>query len=287
MISSDPLTVLIELCESERERHSYRKLAACFGSEIESLVSAGALVPAPYLDSIPCGQCDRGHSVELEYVSDIQRHRYFCPEAGLVDVDDADLITHCVDMVWLLGQLKNSIGATGPRNPREIDRGHIWYLGSALTGETKWNLLFARRMVGAARSEALASWIGSQPAGTISLVLSTTLQLPRAAVPSPTSIFIELDEVVTWRGGRIEVNRRSLDAWVRKARFGKSFLTKAEMTEKQVRQIAQARRNRGEVAKSVNAEATGILDEWHDHFPDEEKPGHSTVRKLLSKSEHA
>lgn len=278
---SDPLQALLKLCDAPGRAHRRAQLIERFGGTAECLITSGALVRCANLASIFCYECEEGHPARIERDGGTGQHWYFCPEAGRVEVDDADPIAFRFDIDWLLEQLAKAVPTLSFR-PTTLIEDRAWFIGLAITGRTEWNAIFTRRILGLNHLDELSANLRSLPPAEVSLALTTTPAHPHN-IPLPAhSTFVDLTDVASWQHGAIVLDQGRLRAWLRAAKDRRPAAGSYGSFAKQVEEIERARADRGVARQAVHADAKAFLDEWADHFPDAKPPGLSTVRRHLT-----
>jgi hypothetical protein len=142
--NADAVAILCELADTCVDRFAAVALEGQYGAAVSFLIRIGALTPGDPQASIACQQCDRDHAPTVEFDPATARHFYFCPEAGRVEVQDAEIATLCLDPEWLVGWLRRELPILPPARRRALVPGRAWYLGEAAIGGTALSVVFAR-----------------------------------------------------------------------------------------------------------------------------------------------
>ena len=82
----------------------------------------------------------------IEFDVEQRCYVHFCPEAGLVTVNDADLIRHRFRPEWLADWLAMALRLTSPLRRSFLVDGRVWYLGDTVCGDTLVKVIFARQV---------------------------------------------------------------------------------------------------------------------------------------------
>lgn len=213
----DTFNIVPLLCDlSEASDEVFRESEMGFGSHsgLQHLAEMGAIERGPRPESVTCTACDADHPAAIEYDQDRRSYVHFCPEAGLVTLNDADLITHRFRPEWLVDWLVKEIPITSAlRRPALVD-GRVWHLGDASCGDALVTAIFARRVSSQAELDHLMSALRPiHPIGK-GLVLTTSPHVARQ-VPLPNGFeFLELGDIIRSVGDRLIVDRANLDSRV-------------------------------------------------------------------------
>jgi hypothetical protein len=277
--------LLCDLSESSDEVFHASRIGPECESGLEHLARLGAIEPGPRPATVVCDACDADHPAVIEF--DVERRCYvhFCREAGLVTVNDADLITYRFRPEWLVNWLMKELTITSPlRRPPLVD-GRVWQLGDAACGDTQATIIFARRVRSQADFDLLASSLRPVHPADKGLVITTSLQAVRQ-VPLPGGYeLVPLLEIVRSDLDGVVVDTVRLRSWIRgmHATTSKGAPTRIGRPSPQARisQIFNLRRERGLPIVSHLAEAKAILAEWPQHASDQRPPNVSTVRRHM------
>jgi hypothetical protein len=279
-------TVVQLLCDlSEASDETFRESMMEGGSRagLEFLTKLGALTLGPRPAVVTCTACDVDHSEVIEYDGERQRYVHFCPDAGLVSVADADLITHEFHPEWLVDWLIRTLPISSPHKrglglvPRQV-----WHLGDAKVGGTVITVVFARRVFAHRNIDLLASALRPIYRADKGLVVTTSLNVARqVALPGGYEL-LPLPEIVSAGRDGLSLDTVRLGSWIKgmpatTAKGGPTRIGRPSPTAL-VSQIYNLRRGRGLPVDNDSAEARAILAEWNHHAPDQKPPGHSTVR---------
>ena len=162
MIASiDPVNLLCDLIEASVGSFEASALPDQWGGSIDFLSNIGAATKGGLLSVLTCRACDGDHPVRLEFDPKTRRHWHFCPEAGLVMVEDDVLATVRVDPEWVLDWLVTALPITPPVRRRVLVPALAWHLGDAHIGGTELAVVFAIGMCRQSNLGALASAISA------------------------------------------------------------------------------------------------------------------------------
>ena len=128
MTTFDPVGLLVEH-PGRGDRLPAKPVSRRWPETLAYLERIGVVQADALLTELTCSECDRDHSVVTEFDPAARKHRYFCPEAGLVIVDDDDLASLRVDFLWLLDWLERELPVVLPRRRRPLIEGRAWLLG--------------------------------------------------------------------------------------------------------------------------------------------------------------
>jgi hypothetical protein len=278
---------LCDLSESPDEVFNASKIGPERDSELQYLAGLGAIEPGPRPETIVCDACDADHPAVIEFDAERRCYVHFCPEAGLVTVNDADLITHRFRPGWLVDWLVKEIPFTSPVRPRAIVPECAWHLGDTKCGDTLVTAVFARRVGGQLALGQLAAALRSVHPADKGIVITTSLNTVRA-VPLPDGYeFIHLPDLVVSMPNRLAMDHDRFASCIRgmPSRTAKGARTREGRPSQgsMIVKIFDLRRARGNPVAGVSAEARAIIDEWTDHAPDQMAPAFSTVRAHVTK----
>jgi hypothetical protein len=235
---------------------------------------------------VACNACDADHPAVIEFDAGRRCYVHFCPEAGLVTLNDVDLNTYRFRPEWLIDWLTKELPITSPlRRPPLVD-GRVWQLGDAACGDTQATVIFARRVSSQADFDQLASALRPIHPADKGLVITTSRQAVRQ-VPLPGGYeLVPLPDIVRPSRDGVMLDTVRLGSWIRgmHATTSKGAPTRIGRPSPQVRisQIFNVRRERGLPVVSFLGEAKAILAEWPQHVSDQKPPNVSTVRRYVS-----
>lgn len=231
------------LCDlSEASDDVFRESMIECGSRnnLQLLTKLGAIEPGPRPSTVTCRACDADHSEVIEYDADRRCYIYFCPEAGFVAVDDADLITLRFRPDWLLDWLVKGIPIISSFRRPPLAQGRVWHLGDAACGDALVPVIFARRVSSQAALDLLVSALRPvHPAGK-GLVVTTSAHVARQVQLPNGFEFLDLGDISRLVGDRLIVDRTSLDSRVQ-GLLGRSLPAK--------RPVRAVRKNRKEPSR--------------------------------------
>jgi hypothetical protein len=213
----DTVNIVPFLCDlSEASDEVLRESEMGLGnhSGLQQLVEMGAIERGPRPETVACAACDDDHPAPVEYDSNRRRYVHFCPEAGLVTLNDADLITHRFRPEWLVDWLAKEIPIHSPvRRPALVD-GRVWHLGDATCADVVVTFIFARRVSSQEVLDLLVSALRPlHPIGK-GLVLTTSIHTARQVQLPNGFKFLDLGDIVRSVGDQLIVDQANLDSRV-------------------------------------------------------------------------
>ena len=278
------LNLYLQLAAGRGSAVSTQPLRDRFGEHLDHLSAIGAVRRGQPSSVVTCGHCFEGHSAEVKYDAVRRRSFFFCAEAGRVEIDDQERETVLPNLLWLPDQLARAL-AIGPSPPRrELIGSSAWLLGDAVIGSATVSLALAIGIRTAVELDLLIKGLRSRMIVDAGLVLVSGCVVVDAFRNTSNYQPVILSEIARLVGGAIEVNRAALAAWTRTMLLGDERPKAARGRPgllQQVHNIRDARSNRGKTASTELREAQEIWQEWLDHFPDQGRPGKSTIRKHL------
>ncbi|MGD0631793.1 MAG: hypothetical protein ABR987_20875 [Terracidiphilus sp.] len=288
-MQTETVNIVLLLCDlSEASDEVFRESemgSGCHGG-LQQLAEMGAIERGPRPETVACAACDADHPAVIEYDAERRCYVHFCPEAGFVTVNDADLVTQRFRPEWLVDWLTKALPITSPLGRPALIQGRVWPLGDAACGDTRATIVFARRISSQADFDLLAATLRPAHPADRGLVITTTRQAVRQ-VPLPGGYeLIPLPEIVRLNRDGLMLDTVRLGSWIRgmPASTAKGAPTRPGRPSPQARilQIFHARRGRGLPVVSYLAEAEAILAEWPQHASDQKPPNVSTVRRHVS-----
>ena len=206
------------LCDLSEAPSEIFRVGALVGHEPDNdlriLTELGAVGPGPRPESITCQACDADHSAPLEFDAFARRYIYFCPEAGWVAVDDADLATLRFDPEWLVDWLVSALAMPSPARRRALVSGRVWHLGDTPCGGTLVTVILTRRISSQAVLDELASVLGTVHLADKGLVITTSPQVARQVQLPHGFAFVDLREIGRMVGRRPQVDQTRLTSLV-------------------------------------------------------------------------
>jgi hypothetical protein len=196
----------------------------------------------------------------IEYDPDQQCYVHFCPEAGLVTLSDADLITHRFRPEWLVDWLVKEVPITSPlRRPALVD-GRVWQLGDASCGDALVTAIFARRVSSQAELDLLISALRPiHPAGK-GVVFTTSPHVARQVQLPNGFEFLDLGDIIRAVGDRLIIDRANLDSRVQ-ALQGEPLPAKPPVRASRKNRKEPSRLDYREVDKPLIAEMHAMISE--------------------------
>jgi hypothetical protein len=287
MAVANIVQLLCDLSEASEDvfRDTFFKGDCC--QHIKTLTDMGLIEPGPTPDTITCAACDADHVATLEYDPGRRRYTYFCPEAGWVAADDADLVTYRFRPEWVADWLVKALPITSPVQRPAIVPEFVWYLGDATCGVTSVTVIFARRMSSQVTLDRLASELRTIHPAEKGLILTTAMRVPRHLRLPGGFEMLPLAEIIRAGGDSFSVDKQRLGRWLRgiEQTTAKGARTRSGRPSPQasiVAQIYDERRQQRLPISSERAEARAILEAWRQFASDRTRPHLSTVRRYVA-----
>ena len=250
--------LLCDLSEASEETFS----ACALGNECDGglrvLTKLGAVGAGPRLESITCQACDADHSATIEFDAERRCYFHFCPEAGRVLVDDADLATLRFNPEWLVDWLNSTLGISCPAHRPALVSGRVWHLGDVVCGDALVTVVLARQVSSQAALDQLASMLGALPLADKRLLITTSPWVARQVHLPHKFQFLDLREIGRLVGERLIVDRTKLDSLVQDLP-GKSTPPKPELKALRKSRRNPARLDFREVDKPLIAEMHAMI----------------------------
>jgi hypothetical protein len=203
--------LLCDLSEASEEFFRFRAMSRECECGLRILTDMGAVGAGPRPESVACQACDADHSAAIEFNAQRRCYVHFCPEAGWVTVEDADLTTLRFSPEWLVDWLVSALAISCPVRRPALVSGRVWYIGDAACGDTLVTVVFARRVSSQAALDNLASVLGAIHHADKCLVITTSPRVVRQ-VPLPYGFsFLDLREISRLVGERLIVDRARLE----------------------------------------------------------------------------
>jgi hypothetical protein len=215
---NDPIIALCDLAEASGDRFQAVELSATYGSAVRLWVDLGAIEPSAPIRTVTCRACDGDHPATVEFDPVNRRHSYFCPEAALVTVDDADLATLRFNPDWLVDWLVSALAMPSPVRRRALLPRRVWHLGDVPCGSTLVTIVLARRISNQAALDELASVLGPIHVANKGLVITTSSQVARQVQIPHGFTFLDLRDIIRMVGRRPQLDQTKLTSLVRGVR---------------------------------------------------------------------
>jgi hypothetical protein len=97
-------------------------------------------------DQVTCRACYEDHDADVDFDEATQRYTHFCPEAGTVTVEAAQLHRFGVNFPRLIDFLREAFDLRNRPNARCLMEDVLWDLGDVMVADARHPLLFARRL---------------------------------------------------------------------------------------------------------------------------------------------
>jgi hypothetical protein len=186
------------LCDlSEASDEVFRRSGMGFwcNGGLKRLAELGAMEPGPRPETVTCNACYADHSAVIEYDAERRCYVHFCPEAGIVTVNDADLITHRFRPEWLVDWLADALHIPSPLRRPALVSGCVWHLGDAACGDTLVTFIFARRVFSQADLDLLVSVLRPIHPADKGLVITTSPHVARQVQLPNGFEFLDLKDI--------------------------------------------------------------------------------------------
>jgi hypothetical protein len=282
--SADLLQLICDLIEAPRARIGANFLNART-SDVERLVTFGLVRRGSAPRTIACRACDEDHAATPEFDSVVGRYFHFCPVVGRVEIEphEMETVEICARaMVDLLVAAFPVLPAIG----QELVAGKAWHLGEAVVGRTSLTLIFACRVGHQRTFGALARAVAAVPVTEIGMIVtSSPLRDLQLVLPNRYAI-IGLRDIATVNADGLAISRNRVAAHIRMRRENPVRLRASGGRPSAESLVVDAHNRlcqRGELFRSIAAEAQAIVSELAVTDPDRAALGVSTVRRHLSK----
>lgn len=255
-------------------------------TSLRLLTNLGAIKPGPRPATVTCTACAADHLEVIEYDADRKCYIHSCPEAGIVRVDNADLVTHQFQPDWLLRWLVKALPITSPHLRPPLVAQRIWHLGDTVCGDTLVTVVFARRLVSQAELDQLASVLHPIHRAVKGVVITTSPHIARHVKLPGGYELLPLIDVATFDSGQLILDLHRLAYWINGMESttakGAPSREGRPSSAARVERIFDLRRSRRVEFENDSAEARAIRAEWKQHVT-EKVPGFSTVRRHVAK----
>ena len=187
--------LLCDLSESSDEVFRTSKIGPERDNGLQYLVELGAIEPGPRPESVACNACDADHPAVIEF--DVERRCYvhFCPEAGFVTLNDADLKSHRFRPEWLVDWLATALSVPSATRSRMLVPGCVWHLGNAACGDALVTVIFARRVSSQATLDLLMSALRPLHPDDKGVVITTSPHVARQVQLPNGFKFLDLRDI--------------------------------------------------------------------------------------------
>jgi hypothetical protein len=284
MTTFDPVGLLVELIQAGGDRLPAKPVSKRWLETLAYLERIGVVQTDALLTELTCSECDRDHSVVTEFDPAARKHRYFCPEAGLVIVDDDDLASLRVDFLWLLDWLERELPVVLPRRRRPLIEGRAWLLGEVLIDKTSLMVVLVIGPLTPGDQYRLTDTLASVRPTELGILLTMCPIHSSEALAVERYDPLDLREFARAETDCFGLNRERLAARVRQLKglateriHGSAGRPSAAA---QTLQIFDERRARGVPYLNKSTEAREILVDWPSSISTK-PPALSTVRNHL------
>jgi hypothetical protein len=211
----NPVDLLYDLAEASGTIIRSSNLVDTYGAAVGTLIKIGALASGPPFQTVICRACDRDHAEVVEFEPATGRSFYICQSAGVVTVDNADLLSVVFDPEWLVDWLASALPISAPVRWRVLVPGLIWYLGATACGDALVTVVFARRVSSQAALDLLVSALRPfHPTGA-GLVVTTSRHVARQVQLPNGFEFLDLGEIIRRVGDQLIVDPAIFDSRVK------------------------------------------------------------------------
>ncbi len=211
---SDLVQLLCRLSEAPNEVFRVGAMGRESEDDLRTLANLGAVSAGPRPDSITCQACDAHHFAALEFDPKAKGYIYFCPEAGWIAANDADLATLRFNPEWLAAWLVSALAMPSPIRRHPLLPGRIWHLGDTPSGGTLVTVVFARLISSQAALDELASMLVTVPPKEKGLVVTTSPQVALQVQLPHGFAFLDLREIGRTVGSQLIVDQARLASFV-------------------------------------------------------------------------
>ena len=281
--TTDPVSLLCELAEANGDEFQGANLNARSGAPLASLVEAGAVGAGDISLIVTCRACDRDHPAAVEFDGVRGRYIFFCPEAGVVEADSADLDTIRYNPEWLVDWLVAEFPIVPPVRRRTLVPGNVWHLGDARCGETLLTVILARRVSSQVGLDKVAAELAVLPPADLGVVVTSSANVSTKVLLPFKYQFLDLREVM--REPWFTLDHAKLGSWVKAKRTGTGKQAQRRpgrpSDKALVEQFYAERRLCGPPVVSISAEARAITRTFTERFPDRDAPHLATIRKHI------
>jgi hypothetical protein len=232
---SDVVRLLCDLSEAPEEVFRIGTIGHESEEGLRTLAKLGAVSTGPRPDSITCQACDADHLAAVEFDAQARSYIYFCPEAGWVTADDADLATLRSNPEWLVNWLVSELAMPSPVRTRALLPRRVWHLGDSPFAGTLVTVVFARWISSQAALDELATVLATIHLVGKGLVITTS---PRVAtqVHLPHGFtFLDLREIGRMVGPQLRVDKARLASFLHALPNRSSLTKQAFKTSRKVR----------------------------------------------------
>jgi hypothetical protein len=278
--------LLCDLAEASDE--VFREVEMEIGCDggLQHLIKLGAVEPGPRPQTVTCNACDADHSAVIEYDAGRRCYVHFCPEAGLVAVTDADLVTHRFRPEWLVDWLATALHVPSSARRRALVPNHVWHLGDAICGDMQITVIFARRISSQAGLNDLVSALRPIHPADNGLIITTSSNVDWEVQLPGGYEFLALREIMSEGPGGLTLDIGRLGTWIggmpsTTAKGGRTRTGRPSFQDR-ISQVYYERRRQGLPVDSRLAEAREILKELAKHAAGRTPPNLSTVRRHVS-----
>jgi hypothetical protein len=212
---SDVVQLLCRLSEAPNQIFRVGAMGRESEYGLRTLANLGAVSARPRPDSITCQACDAQHFAALEFDAQAKAYIYFCPEAGWVAANEADLTTLRFDPEWLAAWLVSSLAMPRPIRRHALLPGRIWHLGDVPFGDTLATVVLARLISSQAALDELASMLVTILPKEKGLIVTTSPQVALQVQLPHGFAFLDLREIGRTVGSQLMVDKARLAYFVK------------------------------------------------------------------------
>jgi hypothetical protein len=281
----DPINTLCDLAEASDSSFQAIELHAQCGRALQIWAELGVIEPGAVIRCVTCCACDGDHPARVEFDTATRRHSYFCPDAGIVTVDDADLATLQFNSGRFLDLLIQVMPIAPPVLLRELVPDRAWYLGETTCGDSRITVIFACQVSSQVVLDRLASALRTVHPADRGLVITTSQNVTHHIDLPNRYEFLDIREIMRITAGGLTFDTIRLGSWIRgmSATTGKGAASRSgRPPEARITQIYRNRRSRKLPVVSALAEAKAIRKEMAKVAPDQKPPHLSTIRRYVA-----
>lgn len=236
------------------------------------LKKMGLIQDSGVVQSLCCNECDHPHDAAVVY--DVDRYGYFCPELGFVEKDRAEIAAVQTNVSGFIGKLAADLNCK--RRKSSPVAGNTWRVGAIESQAGDISVYFHPVLRDASDLNVLKSALAMEVKGPFGVVLTA---LGALSIAPFTTVALENCISFDQTSGKFCVSA-NIEAMVGVPQIktgGRPNIYKSN-----IENIMIARSREGRSLLGRNEEAKGILGEYRTHFPSENVPSSSAVKRYVT-----